>query len=195
MTIGTTEQHVRVDTDGTQLAHAVLHGLGLELARRSDVRHQGQVHVDGVVAADVLPELAHGLEERLALDIADGAADFHDEDVDVLGGCANRGLDLVRDVRNNLHRAPQIVAAALLGDDRAVDLTGGDVGIARGYTVRESLVMPEVEIGLGAIVGDEHLAVLVWAHRARVDVDIRIALHKRDTVAVGFEQTPDRSRG
>jgi hypothetical protein len=30
--------------------------------------------------------------------------------------------------------------------------------------------MAEVEIGLGAVVGDEHLAVLIWRHRAGIDV-------------------------
>jgi hypothetical protein len=36
--------------------------------------------------------------------------------------------------------------------------------------------MAEIEIGLGAVVGDEDLAMLIRAHRARIDVEVRIEL-------------------
>ena len=39
-----------------------------------------------VVAADVVAELPDRLEERQDLDVADGAADLGDHDVDVVGG-------------------------------------------------------------------------------------------------------------
>ena len=56
----------------------------------------------------------------------------------------------------------------------------------------EALVVAEVEVGLRAVVGDVHLAVLVRAHRARIDVDVRVELLQRDPVAVAFEQRADR---
>ena len=49
-----------------------------------DVRHERQVDVERVLAADVLAELADGLEERQALDVADRAADLDEQHVDVL---------------------------------------------------------------------------------------------------------------
>ena len=61
--------------------------------------------------------------------------------------------------------------------------------------VGEALVVAEVEVGLGAVVGDVDLAVLVGAHRAGVDVDVRVELLQRDLVAVAFEQRADRGRG
>ena len=55
-----------------------------------------------------------------------------------------------------------------------VDAARGDVvGLGRG-DAGEALVMPEVEIRLGAIVGDEDFAVLIRAHRARIDVDVGV---------------------
>ena len=54
----------------------------------------------------------------------------------------------------------------------------------------EALVVAEVEVGLGAVVGDEDLAVLVRAHRARIDVDVRVELHVRDPQAARLEQRP-----
>ena len=66
-----------------QVAHAVLRRLGLQLAGGADERHQRQVDVERVVAADVLPQLADRFEERQALDVADRAADLDEHDVDV----------------------------------------------------------------------------------------------------------------
>ena len=47
--------------------------------------HQRDVQEEAVVAADVVAHLAGGLEERQRLDVADGAADLGDDDVDVRG--------------------------------------------------------------------------------------------------------------
>ena len=66
-----------------QVADAVLRRLGLQLAGGADERHQRQVDVERVLAADVLPQLADRLEERQALDVADRAADLDEDDVDV----------------------------------------------------------------------------------------------------------------
>ena len=55
--------------------------------------------------------------------------------------------------------------------------------------------MAQVEVRLGAIVGDVHLAVLVGAHRARVDVDVRVELLQLDPEAAANQQTTDRRGG
>ena len=79
--VGAAEQDVGLDADGAQLAHAVLHGLGLQLVGGGDVGHEGEVHEDRVAAAHVLAELAHRLQEGQALDVADRAPDLHDHHV------------------------------------------------------------------------------------------------------------------
>ena len=101
-----------------------------------------------VVAADVLPELTDRLEERQALDVADRAADLDQRDVDVAGAAADRILDLVGDVRNHLHRAAEVVAAALLLNHALVDLAGRPVRVAAGGRVGEALVVAEIQVGL-----------------------------------------------
>jgi type II secretory pathway component PulM len=90
--VGAAEQDVGLDADRAQVAHAVLRRLGLQLAGGADERHQRQVDVERVVAADVLAELADRLEERQALDVADRAADLDEHDVDVLRGRADASL-------------------------------------------------------------------------------------------------------
>ena len=69
---------------------------------------------------------------------------------------------------------------------------GGDVGGARRVRVREALVVPEVQIRLRAVLGDEHFAVLERRHRAGVDVDVGIELDEGDFEAARFE---DRGEG
>ena len=51
--------------------------------------------VEDVVAADVLAELPDRLEEREDLDVADGAADLGDHDVDVFVGGEARMRSLI----------------------------------------------------------------------------------------------------
>ena len=114
------------------------------------------MHVADVVAAHVEAELPDGLEERQDLDVADRAADLGDDDVDVVAGQAgDAALDLVGDVRDDLHGLAQVVAAALGGQHRRVDRAGGGVGVLGQRLVDEALVVTEVEIGLAAVVGDE----------------------------------------
>ena len=108
---------------------------------------------------------------------------------------ADRRLDLVGDVRNHLHRRAEEFAAALLGDDVQVDATGRDVVRLRQRAIDESLVVAEIEIRLGAVVGDEHFAVLERRHRARIDVEVRIELEHRDAQPALDEQPPERRGG
>ena len=49
--------------------------------------------------------------------------------------------------------------------------------------------MTQIEVGLGAVVGDEHLAVL-GRHRAGVDVDVGVELQDAHPQASGLEVPP-----
>ena len=59
----------------------------------------------------------------------------------------------------------------------------------------EPLVMPQVEVGLRAVVEHVDLAVLVRAHRPGVDVDIRVELLEPDPQPALLEQHADRRAG
>jgi hypothetical protein len=101
-------------------------------------------------------------------------------------------LDLVGDVRDDLHGLAEVVAAAFLLEHRLIDLAGGEVVHLAHAGGDEALVVAQVEVGLGAVVGDEHLAVLERRHRARIHVDVRIELDEGDFEAPRFE---DRGEG
>ena len=55
--------------------------------------------------------------------------------------------------------------------------------------------MAQVEVGLGAVVEDVDLAVLVRAHRAGIDVDVGVELLQPDPQAAMLEQHADRGAG
>ena len=77
------DDDVGLDADPAQLLDRVLGRLRLELAGRGERRQQRHVDVQDVGPPDVLAHLADGLEERQALDVADGPADLDDHDVRV----------------------------------------------------------------------------------------------------------------
>ena len=153
--------------------------------------------VHHVPPADVFAHLADGLEERQRLDVSDRAAYLDDDHVRaaVAGETLDPFLDLVRDVGDDLDGAAQIVAAALFADDGLVDAAGRDVGELREVLVDEPLVVPQIQVRLGAVVGDEDFTVLVGRHRPGVDVDVRIELQDGDGKATGLEEPADAGGG
>ena len=150
--------------------------------------------VDGVVARQLVAELADRFEKRQALDVADGAADLAQHEVEAVIAVADEILDGVGDVRDDLDGGAEIIAAPLLGEDVLVDAAGGDVVVPGRRAAGEALVMAEIEVGLGAVVGDEHLAVLVGRHRAGIDVEIGVELAQADLVAARLQQRAERRR-
>ena len=98
-------------------------------------------------------------------------------------------------MRNDLHGLAEVLAGALLVQNVPVDLASGEVGELVEVLVDEALVVAEVEVGLRAVVGDIDLAVLERAHRAGVDVDIRVELLRCDLEAAALEQSAERGRG
>jgi hypothetical protein len=176
LAIAAAQQDVRLDADRKQLLHRVLRRLRLEFAGGGNPRHQSEVNEQRALAAQLVAELPDGLEERQALDVADGAADLADEEIRIAGIGADELLDGVGDVRDDLHRRAQVVAAALLRDDRRVDAARGDVVALTRRHAGETLVVAKVEIRLGSIVGDVDLAVLIRTHRPGIDIEVRVEL-------------------
>ena len=191
--IRTQDQSIRLDTDTAQRRHGVLGGLGLQLPGGSQVGQQRNMQEEGPVPAQVMAHLPGGFEEGQRLDVADRSADLGDDDVDILGRHrTDAGLDLVGDVRDDLDCVAQVFAATLLSDHPGVDLSGGHVGDAGEVAVEEALVVPDVEVGLRTVVGDEHLTVLEGVHGARIHVEIGIEFLHGDPQATRCEQLPER---
>ena len=174
----------------------MLRGLGFDFTGGLDVRHVDQVHEDDVVTAQVMSQLAHGFHERQAFNVADGAADFTDDDIDALASeSADVGFDFIGDVRNHLHGAAVVFAGALLLDHRLVDTPASDRRIFRARTAKETFVMAKVEIGFGTVIRDVDLTVLKRIHGAGIDIQIRVELLDAHRVAHRDQQAADRGAG
>ena len=70
-----------MDAHALQLAHRVLGRLRLVLVRAAQERYQRHMDEQAVLSADLKRDLPHRFQERLGLDVADGAAELGDHDV------------------------------------------------------------------------------------------------------------------
>src|SRR3712207_8153148 len=150
--------------------------LGLELAGGLDVGHVGDVDVEYVAPADVVPELPDCLQERQALDVADCAPDLGYDDVLVLAEAAYAVLDLVGYVRDDLHGRPEVVPPPLPAYDLPVDAPRRHVGELAQVLVEKPLVVPQIQVRLGPILRHEDLTVLIRVHGPGIDVDVGVEL-------------------
>src|SRR5262249_34917835 len=156
-------------------------------------RDERQVDVKAIGFADIQGKLPNGLKVGHAFDVADGAPDFSNDDVHVVGSeFVNRGLDLVGDVWNDLDGLALVFPVAFLFDYGQIDPAGGEIGIAIERGVGESFVVAEVEVSFGAVIQHVNLAVLIGAHGSGVDVDVGIELLQADTQATSFQQQTHR---
>ena len=97
-------------------------------------------------------------------------------------------------MRNDLHGAAEVFSVALFVKNVGVDLSGREVGIFVEVLVDKTLVVTKVKIGLGAVLGHINLAVLVRAHGAGVNVDVRVELLCRDLKPALLQKAPERRR-
>ncbi len=150
------------------------------------------MHVHHALAPQFVAELADRFEEGQAFDVANRAADLAQHEILVLDIGLDEFLDRVGDVRDDLHGGAQIFAASLPRNHGRIDATGGDAIRAARRDAGEALVMAEIEIGLGAVIGDVDLAMLIGAHRPRIDVEIGIELAQAHLEAARLQQGAER---
>ena len=60
-----------------------------------------------------------------------------------------------------------------------------------GRAAGEALVVAEIEIRLGAVVGHEHLAMLIGRHRAGIDIEVGVELLDPRAVAARLQQSAE----
>src|SRR5918996_253599 len=194
--VGTANDDVRLNSDAPEFPNGVLCGFGLEFFRRRHVRHERHVEVARVITPDFHLQLADGFEERERLDVTHRAADLRYENVGsrVLRKIEDALLDGIGDVRDDLNRVAEVVAAPFLRDDALVDGAGGHVGGAPHVLVDEALVVAQVEIRFAAVLCYEDLSVLEGIHSAGIDVDVRVELLHHDPQTTGLEDPPQGRR-
>lgn len=137
---GAKDKNVWLDTGALQFLDRVLSGFCLQLACRSQVGNVRQVYTQSIFSQFPL-QLADTFQIGERLDVADGSADFGDDEVEFIFIAEQLDVtfDFVRDMRNDLNGFSQIVAPAFLVDDTLVDAAGRDVvGLGRLDTQKRS---------------------------------------------------------
>jgi hypothetical protein len=168
--VGPTQQDIRLNADRPQFLDRMLGRLGLELTRARDERHQSQMNIDCVITRQIVAELADRLEIRQTFYITDRPADLAEHEVKAIIALADEILDGIGNVRDDLNCCAKIIAAPLAREDVLVDTAGRNVVMARCRATSKALVVTEIEVGFGPVVGHKDLAMLVGRHRAWIDV-------------------------
>ena len=111
---GSAHQNIGLDAVGPQLLDRVLGGFGFDLAGRFDIGYQGQVNEQRIFFTEVAAQLPDCLNEGQSLDIADGAANLDDGNVDTAVELQHSGFYFIGDMGNHLDGSTQIFAPPFL---------------------------------------------------------------------------------
>ena len=168
---------------------AKLGGLGFLFAQRLGLHDVGESHDADAVLALFVGQFTERLDEVAVFVIADGAADFDEDDVGLgLGGqVAEDIFYLAGDVGNHLDVAAEVAAVAFAVQDAGEDLAaGGEVDAAEVF-VEHALIGAQVHVGFHAVVEDEHFAVAEGIEGARIEVEVAFHLDGGDLEALVLE--------
>ena len=154
----------------------MLRRLAFVFVRTSQIRYQCHVNKERVIRANLQSDLSDCLQERLAFNISGRAADFRDDHVRVgrASDIVDKRFDFIGNMGNYLYGFAEIFAPALLVQHIPVHLAGGQVGKPIQVFIDEAFIMPEVQVGFRAVLGDEYLAMLIRTHRPGVYIDIGV---------------------
>ena len=174
----------------------MLSGLGLVFVRSAQERNESNVDEEAVLSSHFERYLSYRLDEGLRFDIAYRTADFRDDDVGIglLAYSVDELLDLVGDVRNDLHCGAEILSPSLAVQNVPVDAARCEVRILVKVFVDEPLVVTEIEVCLSAVFGDVDFAVLIRTHGSGVNIDIRVQLLRRDLESARLEKPSQACR-
>ena len=100
------DEDIRGDADAAQFLYAVLGRFGLQFAGSSNIRNQGDMDVEAVIAGYILLDLANGFKEGFTFNIPYSPANFRNDKIRIFFAAyaVDPFLDLVGNVRNDLYR-------------------------------------------------------------------------------------------
>ena len=129
-------------------------------------------------------QLTDTLDVRQRFDITYGTTNLSNYNIEI--SCFTKNLhtilDFIGDVWNDLNRFSQEIATTLFINDALVNTTCGHVVSLRRRSIKESLIVTQIQICLGTIFCYITLAVLVGVKSSRINIDIRIQLLYSHTV-------------
>ena len=188
-------QNIRLDAHRKKLLDRMLGWLAFQLSGAGDGNDERNMDIQHIFPALFHRYLPDGLQIGLAFDIPYRAADLADDHIGVaiLHGI-DPPLDLIGDMRDDLYRAAEIAPLPLPVQHRPKDLAGGNAGIAVQGFIHKPLIVAQIQVGFGAILGHKDLSVLKGAHGAGINIEIRVELLIFDPQAALLQQSAQGSR-
>ena len=160
-------EDIRLNTDTLQFFDGMLSGLCFQLTGRRKVRNERNMDKAALILRKLSFKLANSLKEGLGFNVADGSADFnkHDLGFDCVDGLLDAELDFVRDMRNHLHRAALVAAAAFAVENCGINLSGGGVVELCELFVNKTFVPPMDVRNETLVSGFADSVLLIWLPR------------------------------
>ena len=193
--LGAAYDDIGLDAHALQLLDAGLGGFRLQLSGSLDIRNQRHMNQNGVLPSHIVLELADGLQERLALDIAHRTAHLDDGNALFIHALrpVEAALYLIGDMRDNLNRTAAEIPVAFLLKHGPVNLSGSHVGVFIQAFIDKPFIVSQIQVRLRPVVGDKNLSMLDRVHGARIDVDIGIKFLHGHLISAGFQKPAQRS--
>ena len=120
--VASAHNDVWLNTARTKFGNAVLRWFRLLLTAWSNEWNQRDMHITNVVPANFVSKLSNRFKERQDLNVSNGATNFGDHYIDILGRQSfNSATNLVCHMRNNLHRATEVITSALSGKNSLIN--------------------------------------------------------------------------
>ena len=134
------------------------------------------MNVSAVFESDFVFDLADCFHKRQRFYVADGTADFGNNNVGFGFFCGKHHAPpyFVGNVRNNLNGFSVVAAFAFGIQYGKVHLAGARAAVFGKADVGKALVMTQVQIGFGPVIGNEDFAVFIRIQSSRIDIQIRI---------------------
>ena len=142
----------------------------------------GQMHVDNILPANILPHLPHCLKEELIFDIPYCSAYFHYHQISrfFLGDFINVVLNDIGNMGNVLNGLSQVVPSSLFFSYHVKYLAHGQVPLGLAPDTQESLVVPKIHIHFPPVIEDKYLPVLKWIHCSRINIEVAVTFDRDD---------------
>src|SRR5665647_3229586 len=148
------DYNLRVESKLPQRFYRVLRWFGLEVSH-GIFRDEGYVQEDVIMYWQVPSHLPDCFQKRHALYVTNSTANFDQADISLRSVrkfffCClfYAGLDLVCDMRDDLHSLAKEIAPPFLFNDRAVHFTGSDIMSSREFDIKEPFIVTKVEVCL-----------------------------------------------
>ncbi len=153
------------------------------------------MNVQTIFAADPACKVTYGFHKTKALVVAHGSANFDNMNVRAIRCLGNGIFNSTCKVRNKLYGLSVKFTSTLIGNKVAEQAPRERRVLLRELNIEKAFVVTKVEVGFGAVFGNETLTVFARIQKTRIYVKIRVAFLNRDSCPLGLQDSTNARSG